>query len=93
MWAGIGSAAGPPCGGAACHCPPLIVSTWFSAPSGESTPIPRTGTFCRRVNRFEPIWPVLQRYLGEVRPACTVIVAQLLDPRMLIEVEVTAFKP
>jgi enamine deaminase RidA (YjgF/YER057c/UK114 family) len=42
---------------------------------------------------FEPIWPVLQRCLGEVRPACTVIVAQLLDPRMLIEVEVTAFKP
>jgi enamine deaminase RidA (YjgF/YER057c/UK114 family) len=42
---------------------------------------------------FEPIWPVLQRYLGEVRPACTVIVAQLLDPRMLIEVEVAAFKP
>ena len=42
---------------------------------------------------FEPIWPVLQRYLGEVRPACTVIVAQLLDPRMLIEVEATAFKP
>jgi enamine deaminase RidA (YjgF/YER057c/UK114 family) len=42
---------------------------------------------------FEPIWPVLQRYLGEVRPACTVIVAGLLDPRMLIEVEVTAFKP
>ena len=40
---------------------------------------------------FEPIWPVLQRYLGEVRPACTVIVAGLLDPRMLIEVEVTAF--
>ena len=42
---------------------------------------------------FEPIWPVLQRYLGAVRPACTVIVAGLLDPRMLIEVEVTAFKP
>ena len=42
---------------------------------------------------FEPIWPVLQRYLGEVRPACTVMVAGLLDPRMLIELEVTAFKP
>jgi enamine deaminase RidA (YjgF/YER057c/UK114 family) len=41
---------------------------------------------------FEPIWPVLQRYLGEIRPACTVIVAGLLDPRMLIEIEVTAFK-
>ena len=42
---------------------------------------------------FEPIWPVLQKYLGEVRPACTVIVAGLVDPRMLIEVEVTAVKP
>src|ERR1700693_6095247 len=42
---------------------------------------------------FEPIWPVLQRYLGEIRPARTVIVAGLLDPRMLIEVEVTVFKP
>jgi enamine deaminase RidA (YjgF/YER057c/UK114 family) len=41
---------------------------------------------------FEPIWPVLQRYLGEIRPACTVIVAQLLDPRVLVEIEVTAFK-
>jgi 2-iminobutanoate/2-iminopropanoate deaminase len=41
---------------------------------------------------FEPIWPVLQRYLGEVRPACTMMVAGLLDPRMLIEIEVTALK-
>src|ERR1700693_5877728 len=38
---------------------------------------------------FEPIWPVLQRYLGEIRPACTMMVTGLLDPRMLIEVEVT----
>jgi enamine deaminase RidA (YjgF/YER057c/UK114 family) len=42
---------------------------------------------------FEPIWPVLQRYLGEIRPACTMMVTGLLDPRMLIEVEVTAFRP
>jgi enamine deaminase RidA (YjgF/YER057c/UK114 family) len=42
---------------------------------------------------FEPIWAVLQKYLGEVRPACTVIVTGLVDPRMLIEVEVTALKP
>jgi enamine deaminase RidA (YjgF/YER057c/UK114 family) len=41
---------------------------------------------------FEPIWPVLQRYLGEVRPASTMIVAGLADPRMLIEIEVTALK-
>jgi enamine deaminase RidA (YjgF/YER057c/UK114 family) len=41
---------------------------------------------------FEPIWPVLQRCLGEIRPACTMMVTGLLDPRMLIEIEVTAFK-
>lgn len=39
---------------------------------------------------FEPCWPVLQRWLGEVRPAATMFVAGLMDPRMKIEIEVTA---
>jgi enamine deaminase RidA (YjgF/YER057c/UK114 family) len=39
---------------------------------------------------FEPCWPVLQKYLGEVRPAAMMISAGLLDPRMKIEIEVTA---
>jgi enamine deaminase RidA (YjgF/YER057c/UK114 family) len=39
---------------------------------------------------FEPCWPVLRRYLGEVRPAATMIVAGLVDERMRIEIEVTA---
>ena len=39
---------------------------------------------------FEPCWPVLRRWLGETRPAATVIAAGLLDPRMKIEIEVTA---
>jgi enamine deaminase RidA (YjgF/YER057c/UK114 family) len=43
-----------------------------------------------RVNDFEPIWPVLQKHLGAVRPAVTVIIAGLVDPRMLVEIEVTA---
>jgi enamine deaminase RidA (YjgF/YER057c/UK114 family) len=42
---------------------------------------------------FEPIWPVLQAYFGEVRPACTAEVTGLVDERMLIEIEVTARKP
>jgi enamine deaminase RidA (YjgF/YER057c/UK114 family) len=41
---------------------------------------------------FEPVWPVLRRYFADVRPACTMIVAGLADPRMLIEIEVTALK-
>ena len=39
---------------------------------------------------FEPCWPVLQKHFGDVRPAATMICAGLLDPRMKIEIEVTA---
>jgi enamine deaminase RidA (YjgF/YER057c/UK114 family) len=43
-----------------------------------------------RAEDFEPCWPVLRRHFGEVRPAATMICAGLLDPRMKIEIEVTA---
>jgi enamine deaminase RidA (YjgF/YER057c/UK114 family) len=39
---------------------------------------------------FEPCWPVLKRYFAAVRPAATMIQAGLSDPRMRIEIEVTA---
>jgi len=39
---------------------------------------------------FEPCWPVLQKYLGSVRPAATMFEAGLLDEKMKIEIEVTA---
>lgn len=42
---------------------------------------------------FERTWPVLRRYFGEVRPAAMMISAGLADPRMKIEIEVTARKP
>jgi enamine deaminase RidA (YjgF/YER057c/UK114 family) len=45
-----------------------------------------------RVEDFPPCWPVLRKYLGEVRPAATMICAGLADPRMKIEIEVTARK-
>jgi enamine deaminase RidA (YjgF/YER057c/UK114 family) len=41
---------------------------------------------------FEQCWPVLRKYLGEVRPAATMISAGLADPRMKIEIEVTALR-
>lgn len=41
---------------------------------------------------FERCWPVLRRHLGEVRPAAMMISAGLADPRMKIEIEVTALK-
>jgi enamine deaminase RidA (YjgF/YER057c/UK114 family) len=39
---------------------------------------------------FEPCWPVLRRAFGDSRPAATMIVCGLIDPRMRIEIEVTA---
>jgi enamine deaminase RidA (YjgF/YER057c/UK114 family) len=42
--------------------------------------------------RFPECWPILRKYLGEVRPAAMMICAGLADPRMQIEIEVTARK-
>jgi enamine deaminase RidA (YjgF/YER057c/UK114 family) len=39
---------------------------------------------------FSACWPTLRRYFGEVRPAAMMIAAGLADPRMRIEIEVTA---
>ena len=39
---------------------------------------------------FEPCWPVLRRAFGAARPAATMQVCGLSDPRMRIEIEVTA---
>ena len=36
--------------------------------------------------------PVLGAVLGEIRPAATMVIAGLIRPEMLIEIEVTAFK-
>jgi enamine deaminase RidA (YjgF/YER057c/UK114 family) len=43
-------------------------------------------------SEFEQCWPVLRKYFGDVRPAAMMISAGLLDPRMKIEIEVTALK-
>ncbi len=39
---------------------------------------------------FEACWPALRGAFGEVRPAATMFAAGLADPRMKIEIEVTA---
>ena len=39
---------------------------------------------------FEACWPLLREAFGRARPAATMLSAGLLDPRMRIEIEVTA---
>ncbi len=41
---------------------------------------------------FPACWPVLREAFGEARPAATMMAVGLADPRMKIEVEVTALR-
>jgi len=43
-------------------------------------------------NQFEDCWPAMREVFGDVRPAAMMIEAGLADPRMKIEIEVTALK-
>jgi enamine deaminase RidA (YjgF/YER057c/UK114 family) len=40
----------------------------------------------------DAIVPVLGKVFGEIRPAITLLVVQLMKPEMKIEIDVTAFK-
>lgn len=42
-----------------------------------------------RAEDFPPCFPTLKKYFGTIRPAATMFVAGLADPRMKIEIEVT----
>ena len=50
----------------------------------------RTVYILPRAEDFPACQPVLREYFGEIRPASTALIAGLLDPRMRIEIEVTA---
>ncbi|PZO78674.1 MAG: hypothetical protein DI629_11595 [Mesorhizobium amorphae] len=38
------------------------------------------------------VFPILGQYFGDIRPACTMVTAQLNKPEMKFEMEVTALK-
>ena len=41
---------------------------------------------------IDEVVPVLKQCFGEIRPAATMIIAGMVDPKMKIEIEVTAFR-
>jgi len=41
----------------------------------------------------DTVAPVLGEALGDIRPAATMVIAGLIRPEMLIEIEVTVFRP
>jgi len=44
------------------------------------------------VSEFEKCWPTLRKYFQNIRPAATMFSAGLADPKMKIEIQVTALK-
>ena len=53
--------------------------------------IVRAQYFVPRAEDWKVIAPVIGEILGDIRPAATALVCDLIDPRMRIEVEVTAY--
>ncbi len=41
---------------------------------------------------FQKCWPIMRKYLGDVRPSAMMLAAGLSDPRMKIEIQVTAYR-
>ena len=40
---------------------------------------------------FPKCWPIMRKYFGDVRPSAMMITVGLSDPRMKIEIQVTAY--
>jgi enamine deaminase RidA (YjgF/YER057c/UK114 family) len=53
----------------------------------------RTVYILPRAEDFPVCWPILREYFDDIRPANTTLIAGLVDPRMRIEIEVTARRP
>ncbi|MEO1193031.1 MAG: RidA family protein [Pseudomonadota bacterium] len=53
----------------------------------------RIVVYLARREDFQTVAEILGEKLGDIRPANTTVIAQLIDPRMLVEIEITALKP
>ncbi|WP_027136680.1 RidA family protein [Gaetbulibacter saemankumensis] len=73
------------------QCLKNIVSTLHKADS-KLQDVVRVTYIVPDPSEFEHCWPVLRKYFGEIRPAATMFSAGLADPRMKIEIQVTALK-
>jgi len=45
-----------------------------------------------KADEFSKCWPILKKYLGEIKPTATMFSAGLADEKMKIEIQVTALK-
>ena len=59
---------------------------------GSLAGVVRTRVIISEQRYCEDVWPILGEYFRAVRPANTIWIAPLADPRIKVEIEVTALK-
>lgn len=70
----------------------LNIKTTLEKANASLADVVRITYIVADASQFELTLPVLQKYLGTVKPAATVFEAKLLDDKMKIEIQVTALK-
>lgn len=69
------------------------IDTALRAAGARMGDVVRVRYILPRAEDWPACWPVTRAWLGDARPAATMIVSGLQDPRMKIEIEVTARLP
>jgi enamine deaminase RidA (YjgF/YER057c/UK114 family) len=78
--------------GQARRCLEIIVAALQEAGAGPGHVV-RTRTFLTSADNWEEVGRAHGEVFAEIRPASTMVVAQLLDPRWLVEIEADAILP
>jgi enamine deaminase RidA (YjgF/YER057c/UK114 family) len=78
--------------GQARRCLEIIVDALREAGSGPEDVV-RTRTFITAAEHWEEVGRAHGEVFGEIRPASTMVVTQLLDPRWFVEIEAEAILP
>ncbi len=66
------------------------ISAALEKAGADLADVVRANYIVPNIKDWPKITPILGHYFGDIRPASTAIVAGLVDPRMRIEIEVTA---
>jgi enamine deaminase RidA (YjgF/YER057c/UK114 family) len=78
--------------GQARRCLDIILDALRQA-GGGAEHVVRTRAFVSSAQHWEEVGRAHGEVFGEIRPASTMVVAQLLDPRWLVEIEADAILP
>jgi enamine deaminase RidA (YjgF/YER057c/UK114 family) len=68
------------------------IETALSKAGSSLKDVVRLHYILQDADEFEKCWPVIKKYFGTVKPACTVFCAKLTSEKIKIEIEVTAIK-